>query len=122
MTIKIQNLTCLIYGWFFGILNMIPNMMKVITNLSDEWMMASFYVGCLVLVVPFIIERYKAICLLNHSSSFQSLYKREFIFAILMISIRLIPSMFIISVFIGGYHVYWVYRNYSTFSRKSLKN
>ncbi len=84
--------------------------------------MASFYVGCLVLVVPFITERYKAICLLDHSSSFQLLYKREFIFSILMISIRLIPSMFIISVFIGVYHVYWVYKNYSTFSRKALQN
>lgn len=122
MTLNIQNLTGIIYGWFLGMLCIMPNMVDAVQNLSHDWLRGIFYIGCLVLIVPFMIERYQSIRLLNHAAFSQRLYKREIIVAMLIVLTRLISSMLIISVLIGGYHLYWVYQNYSTFSRKAVQN
>ncbi len=119
MTVNIQNLTGIIYGWFLGILSIMPSMVEVARGLSHGWLRGIFYIGCLIFIIPFIIERSRLICLLNHALSFQRLYKREIIAAVLMLLISLIPSISIISILIGGYHLYWVYQTYSIFGKKA---
>ena len=122
MTREIQNLTGLIYGWFLGIVYMIPNMIHTMKNISSQWILASFYIGCLVLVIPFMIERHRKIRLLNNSSAFQLLYRREFMVAIFIIIIKLGSSLLIFSYFLGTYHAYWTYKNYFTLGVNNPQN
>lgn len=84
MTIRIQNLTSLLYGWFIGMLYMIPNIIDILINSREEWIMLIFYLGCFVFFISFVVERYKAILALDESSSFQLLFKREIVFAIIL--------------------------------------
>lgn len=118
MTIRIQNLTCLLYGWFIGIVYMIPDIIDTLMNSREEWIMVIFYLGCFALFISFVVERYKAILALDESSSFQLLFKREIIFAIILTITTLISWMSVISFCIGAYHLYWVYKNYSIFRVK----
>lgn len=118
MTIRIQNLTCWMYGWFIGIVYMISDIVNALMNLREEWIMVIFYLVCFALFISFVVERDKAIRALDESSLFQLLFKREIIFAVILIITTLISWTSVISFFIGAYHLYWVYKNYSIFRIK----
>lgn len=118
MTIKIQNLTAIIYGWMIGILMLIPDMINTFMHLKEEWLMLIFYIGCLYLIIPFIKERHQAVQQLDDTPSFTLLYKHELIIFVLLCILAFIPNITLISILIGAYHFYWVYKNYSTFRFK----
>ncbi len=119
MTIRIENLTGWIYGCFIGIIYLIPDMIDTLTNLSEEWLMVIGYLGCFFIFIFSIVTRHKAIRELDEPSSFQLLFKREIIFAIIITITRLISWISVVSFLIVAYHLYWVYKNYSIFRIKS---
>lgn len=121
MILKIKNMTGIIYGWFIGLISMIPNMVYTFSHLSSEWIFATFYIGCMVLIIPFILERHRSIQLLGDSFPFILFYKREIIIAISLIILSFMPKFLVLSYIIGAYHLYWLYNNYSILAVKVLK-